>query len=122
MKHFLFLLAVVSVIACGHPSVKETQKIDTVAILARGVDNSLFIDSAIRITGLAFARKDSNSLDGSLVDYTFYRIGHPTDTIKDSAHHPIAIHLTYDIQPVDSSYNVYIHLITIPKRKIISSK
>lgn len=121
MKYF-FLLIAIGLFSCQHSTVKETQKIDTVAIVARNVDGEVFIDSAIRITGKAFGRKDSNSLDGKLVDYIFYRVGQATDTIRDSLHHSISIHLAYPPQAVDTSLNSFIQIISLPKRKIIPHK
>ena len=101
----------------------EVQKIDTVLIVAQGPAGA-FLDSAIRAVGKTRTFKDSNSLDGQVVEYTAYRPGQLNDTVKDIAGHPVLdslkrpiIHLSYPPTYTDTSLNQYIKVVIFPKRK-----
>lgn len=121
MKQVLFIVAAVGLFSCHSKPQKETQKIDTVLVAAEG-PNGPFLDSAIRIVGTTRGFKDSVGLDGKMVEYTAYRIGQLTDTVRDSirkprldpAGHPV-VRLSYPTQYLDTANNKFVQVLSFPK-------
>lgn len=123
-KQLYFLAAVLFLFSCGHSKpTKEMVKLDTILVVAQGVQGPFF-DSAIRAIGRTRGFKDSG-LQGTMIEYTAFRLGQLTDTVRDNAGHPkrdsvgrYIMKLAYPAAFTDTNLNKYIIPIVFPKPTI----
>lgn len=121
MKLFLFF-AVLSMafFSCHSSAPKMVDKTDTVLINARGADNFIFSDSAIRTVSTTFLPTDSSSTTGKWGFRTSYRLLQPIDIKmngKDTVfgrNHTVLYNFAYSQTPVNDSLIKYILVVDLP--------
>jgi hypothetical protein len=100
MKQFLFLLAIVSVISCGHPAVKFTPKLDSVQVVYKdSVQGPFLFTGLYQVTKTFVPVGDSNTTTGRWVVDSVWAVKIQNDTFTT----PGKPH-TFRYQPVNKKY------------------